>query len=294
MESSGQLYFDFEPRGAVPSANARRTSAWMSTDMPSTTHARDGGTRSDHLGSAHLSRLEGGRIDAVGDCGVDANASAITSRCWRRRWARDPHLGGDSDAQRGVSRLVLTRKELDECAGRGGQRGSARSPGCGWYELVAKTAAKIVLQMTGPPPCAPRWATAMPITARSLGVEALTATVVDTHGSVVSPKNSGLGSPREGRESSSSQRHPSLMRVLDGWWGRGVVGPGPLKMSESLMCWTVASRSLGPVDGTGRSSSLTSSMKADRGQPDSTGRSTGSSWTSSQCGVQCSGRRIRR
>src|SRR5882724_8633533 len=58
-----------------------------------------------------------------------------------------------------------------------------------------------------------------------------------------------------------------------------LVSPGPSKISGSSMCWTVAwPIGWGLVDGTGRSSSLTSSMKADRGRPDSVGRSTGCSW----------------
>jgi len=55
-----------------------------------------------------------------------------------------------------------------------------------------------------------------------------------------------------------------------------LVGPGPLKMSESSMCWPVVLPiGWGPVDGTGRSSLSTSSMKADHMQPDLVGRSTG-------------------
>src|SRR5882724_7447731 len=47
-----------------------------------------------------------------------------------------------------------------------------------------------------------------------------------------------------------------------------LVGPGPSKISGSLMCWTVAwPIGWGPVDSTGRSSSSTSSMKADCRQP---------------------------
>src|SRR5882724_6520261 len=62
-----------------------------------------------------------------------------------------------------------------------------------------------------------------------------------------------------------------------------LVGPGPSKMSESSMCWTMALLiGWGPVDGPGRSSLSTSSMKADRGQPDPAGRSTGCS-----CLVAC-------
>src|SRR5882724_5814761 len=48
-----------------------------------------------------------------------------------------------------------------------------------------------------------------------------------------------------------------------------LVGPRPSKISGSSTCWTVVWLiSWGPVDGTGRSSSSTSSMKADCGQPD--------------------------
>src|SRR5882724_12357714 len=84
-------------------------------------------------------------------------------------------------------------------------------------------------------------------------------------GGVVSPKNSGSGSPREGRESSSESEAPkSSGRSSMGGGAKELVGPGPSKMSESPISW-------GPVDGTGRSSSSTSSMKADCGQSDSTG-----------------------
>src|SRR5882724_11009951 len=57
-----------------------------------------------------------------------------------------------------------------------------------------------------------------------------------------------------------------------------LVSPGPLKVSESSMCWTVAWLiGWGWVDGPGRSSSSTSSMKANHGQFDPMGRSTGCS-----------------
>ena len=55
-----------------------------------------------------------------------------------------------------------------------------------------------------------------------------------------------------------------------------LVGLGPSRMSESSMCWTVVSL-IGwrLADGTGRSSSSTSSIKADHRQFDPMGRSTG-------------------
>jgi len=48
--------------------------------------------------------------------------------------------------QRGVSRLVLTRKELDDLPQDVEVNVEAPEPGVRVYELVAKTAAKIVLQ----------------------------------------------------------------------------------------------------------------------------------------------------
>src|SRR5882724_13451049 len=99
-------------------------------------------------------------------------------------------------------------------------------------------------------------------------------------GSVISPNNSGLGSPRKGKELSSSSESPrSPWGSSMGGGTEELVGPGPLKMSESSMCWTVVLLiGWGPVDGTGRSSSSTSSMKADCRRPDLAGRSTGCSW----------------
>src|SRR5882724_10007128 len=97
-------------------------------------------------------------------------------------------------------------------------------------------------------------------------------------GGVVSPKNSGSGSPRKGKESSSESEAPQSSGGSSmGGGAEELVSLGPSKMSESSMCWTVA-LPIGwrPADGTGRSSSLTSSIKADHGQLDPMGRSTGS------------------
>src|SRR5882724_10188049 len=85
--------------------------------------------------------------------------------------------------------------------------------------------------------------------------------------SVVLPKNSGLGSPRKGKELLSELEVPRSS------WGSLIAGgtcelvnPGLMKKSESSMCWTVAwPIGLGLDDGTGRSSLSTSSMKADCG-----------------------------
>src|SRR5882724_10480089 len=58
-----------------------------------------------------------------------------------------------------------------------------------------------------------------------------------------------------------------------------LVSPGILKRSGSLMCWTMAWLISWELEhSTGRSSSLTSSMKADHGRFDPTGRSAGCSW----------------
>src|SRR5882724_5633709 len=96
-------------------------------------------------------------------------------------------------------------------------------------------------------------------------------------GGVVSSKNSGSGSPRKGKESSLESESPKSPGGSSmGGGTEELFGPGPSKMSESSMCWTVALPiGWGLVDGTGRSSSSTSSMKADCGQPDPVGRSTG-------------------
>jgi len=87
-------------------------------------------------------------------------------------------------------------------------------------------------------------------------------------GGVFSPKNLGLGSPRKVRNWSGVGGTQVFMRVLDGWWDEELVGPGPSKMSESSMYWTVALPiGWGPVDSTRRSSSSTSSRRQIVGDP---------------------------
>src|SRR5882724_515192 len=87
-------------------------------------------------------------------------------------------------------------------------------------------------------------------------------------GGVISPKISGSGSPRKGKESSSELEAPrSSWGSLVGGGTCELVGPGPLMKSRSSTCWTVVWLiGWGPEDSTGRSSLLTSSIKADCGQ----------------------------
>src|SRR5882724_9581707 len=97
-------------------------------------------------------------------------------------------------------------------------------------------------------------------------------------GGVILPKNLGSGSPRKGKESSSESELPRSPGGSSMGGTEELVGPGPSKMSELSMCWTVVwPIGWGLVDGTGMSSSSTSSMKADSGQFDPAGRSTGCS-----------------
>jgi len=50
----------------------------------------------------------------------------------------------------------------------------------------------------------------------------------------------GLGITKEGKESSSESRVSRFPWGSSmGWWDRGTSQSGPLKMCESLMCWTV-------------------------------------------------------
>ena len=96
-------------------------------------------------------------------------------------------------------------------------------------------------------------------------------------GGVVSPKNSGSGPPRKGRESSLELGSPRPS------WGSSMgggtcelVGPVPLMKLGSSTCWTVVwPIGWGPEGGPERSSLSTFSMKADHGRSDPMGRSTG-------------------
>src|SRR5882724_8241844 len=89
-------------------------------------------------------------------------------------------------------------------------------------------------------------------------------------GGVILPKNLGSGSPRKGKESSSESELPrSPGGSSMGGGTEELVGPGPSKISGSLMCWTVVwPIGWGLEDSTDMSLSSTSSMKADRGRFD--------------------------